>query len=228
MAARPRPVAFRAPVSRPPESTRFVDDILSELAAERFAASASVRFLGRSLIRSAAQARIRQAAAAEVTAIHLAAAARSMRWALVSWLLCITHLGLLGDRRSLGWPDRLTLLRALLPAVAPDTRWTAPIALATDFLDGRLARGGSGSAFGEFADPIADGIFWSWFGLRWERNPWLRWLPISLFTGSVAGIAAAYFARGRTVDYPRPMAVRYVSSALQILFTVRSLRRATR
>ena len=44
----------------------------------------------------------------------------------------------------------------------------------------------------------------------------------------ICAFAAAYFARGRTVDYPRPMAVRYVSSALQILFTVRSLRRATR
>jgi phosphatidylglycerophosphate synthase len=141
-------------------------------------------------------------------------------------MLCITHLGLLGDRQSFGWPDRLTLIRALLPAVAPDSRWTAPLALATDFSDGRLARAGSGSAFGKFADPIADGVFWSWYALRWERNRWLRWLPITMFTLSVTGIAAAYFALGRTVDYPRPMAVRYASGAAQILFTMRSLRRA--
>jgi hypothetical protein len=38
------------------------------------------------------------------------------------------------------------------------------------------------------------------------------------------GIGAAYFARGRMVDYPRPLAVLYASSAAQILFTIRSLR----
>jgi CDP-alcohol phosphatidyltransferase-like enzyme len=229
MAARPpRPVAFRAPINRPAESTRFVDDILAELASRQYGLSAWMRFLGRSLARSAAQARIRRAAAAEVTAIHLAAAAGSRRWALASWLLCITHLGLLGARRTLGWPDRLTLVRALLPAMAPDSRWTAPLALATDFVDGRLARRGGGSAFGEFADPIADGVFWSWYALRWEANPWLRWVPITLFGGSVAVIAVAYFARGRTVDYPRPVAVRYASGIMQIVLTLRAMRLVAR
>jgi CDP-alcohol phosphatidyltransferase-like enzyme len=226
VAARPpRLAAFRAPVNRPPESTRFVDDILAELASRQFGPSAWMRFFGRSLARSAAQARIRPAAAVEVTAIHLVAAAGSVRWALASWLLCITHLGLLGDRRTLGWPDRLTLVRALLPALGPDSRWTAPLSLATDFLDGRLARRGGGSAFGAFADPIADGVFWSWYALRWDPSPWLRWVPITLFGGSVAVIAGAYFARGRTIDYPRPMAIRYASGIMQIVLTLRSVRR---
>jgi len=207
---------------------RFVDDVLAELASRRFGLSAWMRFLFRSLARSAAQARIRRVAAAEVTAIHLAGAAGSMRWAFASWLLCITHLGLLGDRRTLGWPDRLTLVRALLPALAPDSRWTAPLALATDFLDGRLARRGGGSAFGEFADPIADGVFWSWYALRWEVSPWLRWFPITLFGGSVAVVSVAYFARGRTVDYPRPMSVRYASAIMQIVLTLRALRLVAR
>jgi len=180
------------------------------------------------MARSASQARIRRAAAAEVTVIHLAAAAGSLGWALSSWLLCMTHLGLLGDRQTLGWPDRLTLVRALLPALAPDSRWTAPLALVTDFLDGRLARRGGGSAFGEFADPIADGVFWSWYALRWEANRWLRWVPITLFGGSVAVIAVAYFARARTVDYPRPVAVRYASGIMQIVLTLRAMRLVAR
>src|SRR3989442_1203621 len=89
---------------------------------------------------------------------------------------------------------------------SPSWQW---VALATDFADGRLAQRGEESAFGAFADPIADGVFWSWYALRWEPNRWLRWAPITLFAASTAAIAAAYFARGRAIDYPRPMAVRY-------------------
>lgn len=95
--------------------------------------------------------------------------------------------------------------------------------MATDFADGHVARRGAESAFGAYADPIADGAFWSWYALRWEPNRWLRWVPISLLAASVAGISAAYMARGRTIDYPRPMTVRYASSAAQILLTLRSL-----
>lgn len=142
--------------------------------------------------------------------------------------MCITHLGLLGERTTLGWPNRLTLVRALLPTLAPASRWTSIVALATDFADGHLARMGHESTFGAFADPMADGIFWSWYALRWERNPWLRWVPIALLAGSSAGIAVAYFARGRTIDYPRPLAVRYASAGAQALLTLRSLRSVAR
>ncbi len=181
--------------------------------------------MGRSLARSADAVRERPIAAAELTAIHLvAAAAGSWRWALTSWSLCITHLGLLGDSPTLGWPNRLTVLRALLPSLAPASRWTSLVALATDFADGRLARAGRESAFGAFADPIADGIFWSWYALRWEQNRWLRWVPMAIFGGSAAGIAVAYFARGRTIDYPRPLAFRYLSAVMKITLAVRTLR----
>jgi len=178
----------------------------------------------RSLARSTDEVRIHPTAAAELTAIHLVAgAAGSWRWALTSWFLCITHLGLLGDSPSLGWPNRLTLLRALLPSLAPDSPQASVIALATDFADGRLARAGGESAFGGFADPIADGVFWSWYALRWEHNPWLRWVPITLFGGSAAVIAVTYFGRGRTIDYPRLLAVRYLSAVMQITLAVRTL-----
>jgi CDP-alcohol phosphatidyltransferase-like enzyme len=218
-------VASRGIIARSRASRQFVDDLLGQLAARHFVPTAWVRFIGRSLVRSADEVRIHRAAAAELTALHLVGgAAGTWRWALTSWFLCITHLGLLGDSPTLGWPNRLTVLRALLPSLAPTTRWTSVAALATDFADGRLARVRGESAFGAFADPIADGVFWSWYALRWERNRWLRWVPTALFGGSVAVIAVAYFARGRSIDYPRLMAVRYLSAVLQIMLAVRTLR----
>jgi CDP-alcohol phosphatidyltransferase-like enzyme len=221
--------ASRGVVARPGESREFVDDILAELAARHFAPTAWIRFLGRSLARSADEVRIHPGAAAELTAIHLAAgAAGSWRWALTSWFLCVTHLGLLGDISSLGWPNRLTVLRALLPSLAPDSRGVSVIALATDLADGRLARARGESPFGVFADPLADGVFWSWYALRWERNRWLRWAPVTVFAGSVAVIATAYSARGRTIDYPRPMVARYLSAGAQVMLAARSLRPVAR
>jgi phosphatidylglycerophosphate synthase len=221
---RSRWLAHRDAIARSAESRRFVDEILVELSSRRFRPSAWATFFGRSLVRSLADLRIRRAAAAEVTVFHvLAAAAGGRWWAFASWFLCITHLGLLGERSTLGWPNRITLLRALLPSLAPASRWTSLVAMATDFADGRLARGEERTAFGAYADPIADGAFWSWYAWRWEPNRWLRWVPITLFAASVAGISAAYFARGRSIDYPRLMAVRYASAAGQILLTIRSL-----
>ncbi|MGH7490297.1 MAG: CDP-alcohol phosphatidyltransferase family protein, partial [bacterium] len=219
----------RDPIARSAESRQFVDDLLRELAAGGFHPAAWARFFGRSFARSVAQVRIRPAAAMEVTALHLLAHRPGRwRWPLVSWLLCITHLGLLGDRATLGWPNRFTMVRALLPAFAPPARWPALIALATDFVDGRLARRGEESAFGAFADPIADGVFWSWFAVRSETNRWLRWAPVTLFTAAVAGIATAYFERGRAIDYPRPFALRYASGVMQVLLVMRAARRVAR
>ncbi len=222
-------IANRDPIARSAESRQFVDGILAELAAGRFGPAAWTTFVGRSLVRSVAQARKRPLVVTEVTALHLlAGAAGSRRWALVSWFMCVTHVGMLGDRSTLGWPNRLTLLRSLLPSLAPDSRWTSLFALATDFVDGRLARRGEESAFGAFADPIADGVFWSWYALRWEPNRWLRWAPITLFAATTAAITAAYFARGRTIDYPRLMTVRYASGATQVMLALRAMRSVAR
>ena len=229
MAHQPRPwLARRDAIERSADSRRFVDEILRELSSRHFVPSAWGDFLGRSLVRSLSQIRIRPAAAAEVTVLHLLASAGNRSWALGSWLMCITHLGLLGELSTLGWPNRITLLRALLPSLAPDSRWMSFVAMATDFADGRIAGRGKESAFGAFADPIADGAFWSWFALRWEPNRGLRWLPLTVFAASVAGISAAYFARGRAIDYPRLVAIRYASAAAQILFTLRAMRSAAR
>ena len=226
---RSRWLANRDAIERSAESRQFVDDLLGDLASRRFVPSAWGVFIGRSFVRAVKQARKHPSAAVEVTAIHLLAAATgSQRWTLVSWSLCITHLGLLGERRALGWPNRLTLFRALLPALAPASRWTSMVALATDFADGRVARRGEESAFGAYADPIADGAFWSWYALRWEPNRWLRWVPVTLFASSIAAISLVYFMSGRTINYPRPKAVRYASAATQILLTCRSRRSVSR
>lgn len=218
--------ASRAPIERSAESRKFVDEVLGDLSSRRFVLTAWGEFIGRSLVRSVAQIRLRPAAAVEVTVLHLLAAGGRRWWAVGSWLLCITHLGLLGERSRFGWPNRLTLLRALLPSVVPPARWTPLVAMATDVADGRLARGGESSAFGAFADPIADGVFWSWFALRREPNRWLRWAPLAVFVASLASISVAYFARGRAIDYPRPVAIRYASAAAQVMITLRSLRQS--
>jgi hypothetical protein len=221
--------ALRSPIARPNASRQFVDEILTELAGHGYRPSAWATFLGRSAVRSVEQVRDRPTASAEVTALHLAAwILGGRRWALGSWFLVMAHLGLLGERSTLGWPNRLTLLRGLLPAIGPDSRATALVALITDLADGPLARRGSETAFGAFADPIVDGVFWSWYALRWERNRWLRWGPVLWFGALTGAIAAAYFARGRTIDYPRPEAFRYVAAAAQILLTVRILRSGIR
>lgn len=215
----------RGAIARPGTSREFVDDVLGELAGRGFGLSAWMTFIGRSLVRSLEQVRERPAAAGEVTAIHLiAGAAGSRRWALLSWFLCISHLGLLGESTTLGWPNRLTLVRALLPALAPHSRSTSLVAMGTDLADGWLASHGRETAFGAFADPIADGVFWSWYALRWEPSRWLRWVPMTIFGALLAGISSAYFVRGRAIDYPRLSAWRYAAAAAEILLATRILR----
>src|SRR5579859_6195739 len=102
----------RGAIERSAESRRFVDDLLARLASRHFVPRAWGDFMSRSLVRSVMQIRIRPAAATEVTVLHLLASAGNRSWTLGSWLMCITHLGLLGERSTLGWPNRLTLLRA--------------------------------------------------------------------------------------------------------------------
>jgi hypothetical protein len=62
---------------------------------------------------------------------------------------------------------------------------------------------------------------------RWALVSWC-WAPITLFAATTAAIAAAYFARGRTIDYPRLMAVRYASGATQLMLALRAMRSVAR
>jgi phosphatidylglycerophosphate synthase len=204
----------------------FVDEILAELAGARWSPGAWVRFLERSTIRSWRQAVCRPRTAFEVTAEHaLLFVVRPGPWPIVAGLMAATHVGLLsGDDRGLGWPNRLSLLRGNLPAmVTPPAPWTAGLALVTDWADGRLARRSGETAFGGYADAMADIAFWTWFAKHHEQNRVLRQLATAVWLAPAFAITAAYFFRGGAVEVDRPVAMRNVSVALQVAVAVRAL-----
>jgi len=216
-------------IEAPPASREFVDRRLADLRASGFSASGWAQLWLRSVERSEEQARAHPTAAREVHLLHvLGAAALPGRWNVASWWMAWSHLGLLGDEdRPLGWPNRLTMLRAVLPALLPGAGpLPAVLAMATDFADGRLARAGGGStAFGAFADPIADSIFWTWFALREEPNRWLKAASVVLWVGPAAAVTAAYFLRAEAFGIPGEVSLRPISAAMQALLTIRSVRR---
>jgi hypothetical protein len=223
------PPRHRPSVERPPGSREFVDDVLAELRADRWSPRAWLRFLARSTHRSVAEARRRPRAVAEVTAVHAAVSlARRGWWAPLSWSLAVTHLGLLGERTSLGWANRLSLVRGLLPATGSRrTPWLAAAALATDWADGRMARATGGTAFGFYADALADASFWTWFALQHEPSPIVRTAAFTIWALPAVGVTAVYLTGGRSVDYPRPVPLRNASVALQVFVATRAVRRAT-
>jgi cardiolipin synthase len=100
-------------------------------------------------------------------------------WAILSFDLAL-HLGLMVNlesgelQHSIGWPNRLTELRALAAVwVAWGAHWATGgaylplvlvfgLAAVTDLLDGWLARRGHASTrWGRLYDPIVDGVFFS-------------------------------------------------------------------
>ena len=214
----------RPPVDRPPESRTFVDQVLAALRLSRWRPRAWAAFLLRCSARSAQQMRCQPRAVLEVTVLHLALLPliRHARLRLAaSWVMAITHIGLLGhQRRSIGPANALSLLRANLPA----GRWTPLVAIGTDVADGWLARLRTPTTFGAYADPLADVVFWSRQAWAHERSPVLRALAATVWLVPLAVIGGAYFVTGRTFDYPRPLVVRRLSAGLQCLLTVRAIR----
>lgn len=169
----------------------------------------------------------RPVAAAEVTAVHALMFAgcdrRGRRWVTVSWTLAITHLGLLDERRTLGVANHLTLLRANLPALA-DGPEVGLVAIATDVIDGRVARHhGQVTAFGGYADSLADAVFWIWFALRHEPSPLLRATALAAWTAPAATVALLSFGRGGIVEPPRPAMLR-PAAAMQAVLAARAMR----
>jgi len=222
-------VKSRSRIVRPPGSRQFVDDALAELAASHWSPSSWLRFIWRCSVRSAEQAAAHPRAVLELTLLHLALiGGRPRPWPLVAWLLAVTHLGLLGEhRRGALVANHLSLLRANLPSLsASGAPWTAGVALLTDVLDGHLARArNEETAFGAYADPLADLVFWNWYVFRNESNPWIRVAAIIAWPLPAAVITAAYFVRGRTLDYPRPAATRLLSGAFQCWIGLRAFHR---
>ncbi len=168
-----------------------------------------------------------------MTALHgllLAMAPPSgRRWISSSWLLASTHLGLLEDRSHLGPADLLTLARGNLPAVVSARHpWLASLAMATDFVDGRLARRtDTTTPFGAYADVFADAAFWIWFTTDPKNRRDLRAAAVLTWLLPVGAVTAVSIGRGRMVDAPRPRWVR-PAATLQVLVAVRALWRAQR
>jgi CDP-alcohol phosphatidyltransferase-like enzyme len=185
-------------------------ELLGGLRDGRWRPSAWCRFAGRATVMSWQAAAARPRAAAEVTVLHAAMAglARhggggSPAWAVASWLGSVTHLGLLGQRGSLGAANVITLARANLPALGSG-RWTGPAALAADVLDGWLARRrGEVTVFGSYADTIADAAFWTWFAARHEPSRRLRAVAYAAWGAPPAAAAALSLARGAMTGPPR-------------------------
>ena len=213
-------------------SRAATDELLAGLRAGRWRPAAWARLAAWSARRSVHQARRHPRALAEVTVLHAAlalpAGRRGRRWTLVSWLLAATHLGLLGNRRSLGLPNAVTLLRANLAATGGPTRWLPVAALASDLIDGRLARRtGSETAFGAYADSLADVAFWIWFVLRHEPSRRVRIAALAAWAGPVVIVTTASIGCGRMMDAPRPAMLR-PAAAMQAVVAARAVLRPAR
>lgn len=210
-------------------SRAATDELLAGLRAGLWRPSAWAWFASSSARRSVHQARTHPRALVELTAAHavmaLLARGRGGRWLAVSWALAASHLGMLGTRRSLGVANVITLLRANLPALGGPPCWLPVLALATDLLDGRLARHRSGeTAFGSSADALADAAFWTWFTLHHEPSRAVRIAALAAWTAPVVLVTVASIAGGHMVDPPRPTLLR-PAAAMQAVIATRALLR---
>ena len=159
------------------------------------------------------------------TLLGLSSRGRGRVWVTASWALAITHLGLLGPRRSLGAANLVTLARANLPAVAAGG-WSSVAMVAGDLLDGRLARRRAEvTMFGSYADSVADAAFWTWFAARHEPSQLLRLAALAVWAAPPAAIAVISVTRGKMADVPRPALVR-PSAALAGLLTARAIQQS--
>jgi hypothetical protein len=212
------------------EIRQRTDQLLGGLRAGRWTPRAWAGLLAQSVSMSVQAAAVRPRAAAEVTMVHatllgLSSRGRGRAWVTASWALAITHLGLLGPRRSLGAANLVTLARANLPAVAAG-RWTSAAMVAGDLLDGRLARRRAEvTVFGSYADSVADAAFWTWFAARHEPSRLLRGAALAAWTAPPAALAAISVTRGTMPDVPRPALIR-PAAALAGILTARAIQQS--
>ena len=159
----------------------------------------------------------------------LAATRRGRRWVLISWAMAITHLGLLEDRRSLGWANLITLARANLPAVGDRYETVVPmLAVISDVADGAIARGtGTTTPFGRHADFLADTAMWTWHALRHEPSTTMKVITVAGWLAPVVAVTGLSVARGGMVDVPRSRWWRPLA-ALQAVVLARVITRGLR
>jgi hypothetical protein len=213
-----------------PDSRAFTDAALTALRAEGWAPAGWARFTARIAVRSGAQIVAHPRAAAEVTILHgvflAAARGRGRWWVTTSWLMAITHLGLLGRRRSIGWPNVISLGRAnLVVTGTPLGRWLGVVAAVSDKLDGTLARRQGPTMFGFYADSLADAAFWTWMGSRRDPSRLALTASVAAWAAPVAALVAASIAKGEMVETPRPVLLR-PGAAMQAVLAVRALQGA--
>jgi hypothetical protein len=210
------------------ESRAFTNAAMAALRAERWSAAGWARFAETIGRRSAQQVGAHPRAAAELTALHaafaLAARGRGRRWVVISWLMAVSHLGLLGERRSVGWANVVSLARANLGVTGdPLGRWVGVAALLSDKLDGALARRTQPTMFGFYADSLADAAFWTWLGVRREPSRLVRAASLAAWAVPVVAVTAASLGKGEMVESPRPVLLR-PAAGMQVVLAVRTLR----
>ncbi len=214
------------PISQ--ESRAATNAMLAELRYARWRADGWRRFFRAAAVRSARQAARHPRAAVELTLLHCAVVAaagrRGRAWVATSWLLGLAHLGLLGDRSSIGPATGLTLVRANLPAaVFMRGDWLAALAVCTDLADGWLARRlEHETMFGGYADSLADAAFWTWFALRHEPHRRVRAAAIAASLGPAVVVTISSVARGRMVELPRSVLMR-PAAAMQVVLAARAI-----
>lgn len=219
----------RASSSLLSSSRRASDELLAPLQVARFSGPGWRTFALSACARSVQQAIAHPRALAEVSLLHAAVAAladggRGRRWVGISWVLSAVHLGLLEERRDLGWPNVISLLRANLPAVSDRLGTALPvIALVSDVCDGRLARAGTPTRFGAAADVMADTATWTWWAFIADPSRIVRAATLASWVGPVVAISVASFRRGEMVDLARPRWLR-PGAAMEVVLTLRSLR----
>ncbi len=128
-------------------------------------------------------------------------------WWALTWLMLDWHIGMLetedGEPRNLGPADACTLLRVwLVPAAAGAPRpWICALALASDGLDGALARRAGPTRIGRDLEGLADVMFAAAALRGAVRRGWLGRAAAGAELGRIAlgvGYATAvWFGRAR-------------------------------
>lgn len=205
-----RSTRSRARILAGADSRAASNELLAGLRRGGFGPRALGAFVADATMRSWREAAARPRAVVETTAVHAAIGAlagrRGLAWVGASWLMAVTHFGMLESRRDLGAANLLTVARGALPAAGHrlGTPATVALALATDFADGKIARGtGAVTRFGAQGDFLADTALWTWFVVRHERSTAWRIATFAAWAAPVIGVAAASVARGGMVDLPR-------------------------
>jgi phosphatidylglycerophosphate synthase len=225
-----RPVEINADADRTELTAgeRWAREQLTLLRDDRFTPRAIARFLTASQRRTNQQRAARPATARRMRAwiaagaaawaalalarrepFHGATRSFAVWWAL-TWLMLDWHIGMLetedGQRRNLGPADACTLLRVwLVPAAAARPQpWICAVALASDGLDGILARRAGPTRIGRDLEGLADAAFAAAALRGAVRSGWLGRAAARAELARIAlGIgygAAVWFGRARAPE----------------------------